>query len=122
MKENNITCIQNVRFIFEFFEKREWNSGEESPLKNIINTSEVTSQSVRKLGDFLSNRIERIAEMMEILKDAQNEWKIAGKKDKIIMETENFDFNESIEVLAEKNFRDDEYILEVEYKRKWGML
>lgn len=122
MKENNITCIQSARFIFEFFEKREWKFGEESPLKNIINTSDITAQSVRELGDFLSNRLERIAEMMEILKEAHNDWTTVGKKNKIIMETESFDFNEAIEVLKEKKFRDEEYILEVEYKRKWGML
>lgn len=122
MKRDNITCIENVRFIFEFFEKREYLHGEEPPLKNILNVSEVNSQSVRDLGAFLGNRLQRIASMIEILKSAHSSWQMAGKKDRIIMETQSFDFNDAIEALAAKGFKDDEYILKIEYQRKWGML
>lgn len=122
MGKDNITCIERVCFIFEFFEKREYLQGEQPPLKNILNVSEINSQSVRDLGVFLANRLDRIASMIEILKSAHSNWRITGKKDRIVMETETFDFNDAIEALAAKDFKDDEYILKIEYQRKWGML
>lgn len=122
MNKNQLTCIQNIRFIFNFFEKREWLPGEEPPLNNILYNSKITSQSIRTLSAFLSNRLSRIAMMIEILQAAHEDWRIIGKKDKIIMETENFDFNDALTILANQGFNDDEYVLKIEYERKWGML
>lgn len=122
LNKDNVTCIQKVKFIFNFFEKREWLSGEQPPLKNVLNTDKITSDSIRNLGNFLYNRTSRIAGMMDILQFSHNDWRITGNKEEIIMETETFDFNDAISVLSSNGFNDDEYVLRVEYERKWGML
>ncbi|MBF7084286.1 hypothetical protein IT084_15135 [Desulfallas sp. Bu1-1] len=122
MREDNITCIQHAKFIFDFFEKREWAPGEESPLKKITGVRKVEPGAVRNLGAFLSVRLDRIARMMEILLSAHDNWAVTGKKDRVIMETNSFDFNDAIRLLKEHGFHDDEFVLQVEYERKWGML
>lgn len=122
MKANNVTCVQIVRFFFDFFEKREWSPGEKQPLDNIVKAEKVTPEAVRELNSFLTERLDRIATMMELLLNAHDNWAITGKKDKIIMETNSFDFNEALKLLKENGFNDDEFILKVEYQRKWGML
>ncbi len=122
MKKNNITCIQRARFFFYFFEKREWQPGEEPPLKKIVKAKNVTPEAVRKLNKFLNNRLERIATMMDILLAAHDDWAVTGRKDHILMETQSFDFNEALKLLKDNGFNDDEFVLKVEYERKWGML
>ena len=122
MHKDNITCIQLVRFFFDFYEKREWATGEVPPLPGVIKTKQVTPDAVRNLGQFLGNRIDRIATMMDILMKAHQDWAITGKKDLVIMETESLDFNDAIKLLKDHGFSDDEFILKVEYNRKWGML
>ena len=122
MHKDNITCIQLVRFFFDFYEKREWKPGEKPPLKAVAGAKEVTPEALRNLGEFLAFRLDRIAAMMEILTKAHSDWAVTGKKDQVIMETESLDFNEAIALLKEKGFRDEEYVLKVEYNRKWGML
>lgn len=119
---NKLICIQNVRFIFSFFRKRERYPRENIPLKSIINKNKTTHQSVRDLESSLSYRLLRIAGMIETLQSVHDEWITIEKKYKIIMETENFDFNDALEILKDKGFTDDEYILQIEYERKWGML
>ncbi|MCC9294183.1 hypothetical protein LN736_04775 [Clostridium sp. WLY-B-L2] len=114
MDEDQITCIQNVRIIFKFFQP----FPEASKLEDI----ETVVESLRNLGHLLEQRFSRIASMVEILKSAHNDWKITSKKDRIIMETETFDFNYAVKMLTENGFKDEEYILKVEYERKWGML
>lgn len=122
MHKDNITCIQLVRFFFDFYEKREWQPGEEAPLPKVAKAREVTPEAVRNLGHFLGNRINRIATMMDILTKAHGDWAIAGRKDQIVMETETLDFNDAIKLLKDNGFNDDEFVLKVEYNRKWGML
>lgn len=122
MKKNNVTCVQIARFFFDFFEKREWSPGEKAPLDNIVKADKVMPESVRELNSFLTERLDRIATMMQLLLDAHDNWAITGRKDKIIMETNSFDFNEALKLLKENGFTDDEFILKVEYQRKWGML
>jgi len=122
MDINNETCVQRVRFFFYFFEKREWRPGEEPPLKKIIKVTNVKPEAIRELSRFLTTRLDRIATMMETLLRVHENWAITGKKDLIIMETETFDFNDAIQALRKQGFNDDEYILKVEYDRKWGIL
>jgi len=122
MRKDNVTCIQRVRFFFDFYEKKEWSPGEEPPLKKIIKVKEVKPEAVRNLSRFLAWRLDRIATMMDILLNAHDDWAITGKKDMIVMETESFDFTDALNLLKEQGFHDDEYILKVEYSRKWGML
>ncbi|MCL6560200.1 MAG: hypothetical protein K6U74_15685 [Firmicutes bacterium] len=122
MDIKNETCVQRVRFFFYFYEKREWQPGEEPPLNKITGAKKINPEAVRELKAFLTSRLDRIARMMEILFAAHDNWATTGKKDLIIMETETFDFNDAIKALKEQGFTDDEYILKVEYDRKWGML
>lgn len=122
MNKNQVTCIQNVRFIFNLFENHELLS-EEFSLRDINDKNKaITHESIRNLSNFLSNRLSRIADMIEILQSSHNEWIITRRKYKIIVETNTFDFNYALTALKNKGFTDDEYVLKVEYERKWGTL
>lgn len=122
MQPENVTCVQRARFFFYFFEMKDWKPGEKPPLKDIVKVKGVKPEAVRNLSRFLKNRLERIARMLEILTEAHDDWAITGWKDHILVETESFDFNNAIKVLKDKGFNDDEFILKVEYTRKWGVL
>lgn len=121
MDPNNLACIQKVKFIFDFFEKREWQPGEEPPLNSVIKST-VNPGDIKKLGEFLSWRMDRISQMMDILLSAHDKWAVTGKRDKVLMETDSWDFNDAVKLLKEHGFNDDEFILKVEYERKWGVL
>jgi hypothetical protein len=114
VNKEQITCIQNVRIIFEFFQS--------CPKVSKLEDTETAAESLKNWGHLLEQRLSRIASMLEILKSAHNDWMITAKKDRIIMETETFDFNYAVKMLKENGFKDEEYILKVEYGRKWGIL
>jgi hypothetical protein len=122
MHPDNETCVQRARFFFYFFEKKDWLPGERPPLQDIVKVKNVKPEAIRYLNRFLTNRLERIAQMMEILMEIHEDWAITGWKDHILVETESFDFNDALEALKEQGFNDDEFILKVEYTRKWGVL
>ncbi|MBP1759962.1 MAG: hypothetical protein H6Q63_879 [Firmicutes bacterium] len=122
MHPENETCIQRARFFFYFFEMKDWKSGEKPPLKEIVKVKDVKPEAIRNLNRFLTNRLERIARMLEILTEVHDDWAITGWKDYIQVETESFDFNDAIKALKDQGFKDDEFILKVEYTRKWGVL
>ena len=122
MRPDNETCIQRSRFFFYFFEKKDWLPGERPPLKDIVKAKNLRPEAIRNLNKFLNTRLDRIARMMEVLLEAHDDWAITGKKDHVIMETETYDFNKALQVLKENGFNDDEFILKVEYTRKWGIL
>ena len=122
MHPDNETCVQRVRFFFYFFEKKDWQPGERPPLQDIVKAKDVKPEAIRNLNRFLTNRLERIARMIEILTEVHKDWAVTGWKDHILMETESFDFNNAIQELKEYGFKDDEFILKVEYTRKWGVL
>ncbi|QPA32133.1 hypothetical protein ISX45_03815 [Anoxybacillus caldiproteolyticus] len=116
MKKNQCTCKQKICFIFEIFPRHVM------PLKKSLHTHQMNSRSVRELNAFLSVRLERIACMMDLLQEAHDHWIVYGKKNKIIMETDTYDFGEALDILSSHGFNKDDYILRVEYERKWGML
>ena len=122
MHPENETCVQRARFFFYFFEMRDWKPGEKPPLQDIVKVKDVKPEAIRNLNRFLTNRLERIARMLEILTEANDDWAITGWKDHILVETESFDFNNAIKVLKDQGFSDNEFILKVEYTRKWGVL
>lgn len=122
MRQDNETCVQRARFFFYFFEKTDWKPGEKPPLLDIVKAKKVEPQAVRNLNKFLTLRLDRIASMMELLTEAHDDWAITGKKDYILMETESFDFKDAIDILKEQGFDNSDYILKVEYTRKWGVL
>lgn len=122
MRPDNETCVQRARFFFYFFEKKDWAPGETPPFNDILKVKKVKPEAVRNLNKFLTKRLERIATMMELLTEAHDDWAITGKKDYILLETETYDFNDAIKILKEQGFDGSEFILKVEYTRKWGVL
>ncbi|MCO1603382.1 hypothetical protein [Desulfosporosinus nitroreducens] len=122
MNPNNETCVQRTRFVFNYYEKKEWLAGEKPPLVDIIKVKDVQPENLRYFAEFMHTRLNRIAEMMDILLKVHDDWAITGWKDHILMETESFDFNDSLKALKEHGYHDDEFVLKVEYKRKWGVL
>jgi hypothetical protein len=122
MKKNQLTCKQKICFIFEIFPKQIWSLRNVMPLKKSLNIHQMNSRSVRELNAFLSVHLERIACMMDLLQEAHDHWVVYRKKNKIIMETDTYDFSEALDILSSHGFNRDDYILRVEYERKWGML
>lgn len=122
MDPKNETCVQRTRFIFNYYEKNEWMPGEKPPLIDIVKVKNVQPANLRYFGEFMHTRLNRIAEMMDILLKVHDDWAITGRKDHILMETESLDFNDSLKALEEQGYQDDEFILKVDYTRKWSML
>ena len=121
MNPNNETCVQRTLLLF-FYEKKVWLPGEKPPLGDIIKVKDVKPEALRYFAKFMHTRLNRIAEMMDILLKVHDNWAVTGWKDHILMETESFDFNDAINVLANQGFHEDEFVLKVEYTRKWGVL
>ncbi|MEJ9210852.1 hypothetical protein [Bacillus smithii] len=122
MNKNQLTCNQKICFIFEFWDRQIWLPRKIKPLKRSYRFHQVNSRHVRELQARLSVRLEKIACMMDILQEAHDCWMIYEKKNQIIMETDSFDFSEALDILSRHGFTNDDYILKVEYERKWGML
>lgn len=118
MKPDNETCVQRARFFFYFFER----TGEQPPFDAILKVKKVEPEAVRNLKNFLNERLDRVASMMELLMKAHDDWAISGNKDHILMETETYDFNDAIKILKDHGFEDNDFILKVEYTRLWGVL
>lgn len=120
MRTNNETCVQSVRLIFNFFEKRLWQSDTDSPIKFLI--KDPGPAAVRDLNQFISGRLNRISAMMDLLLQVHSDWVITGKKDKVIMETKTLDYKQIEELFKCHGFIAQEYVLKVDYTRKWGVL
>ncbi|AFM39462.1 hypothetical protein Desaci_0395 [Desulfosporosinus acidiphilus SJ4] len=122
MNINNETCVQRViiQLYHQNFPK----------LKNKNNTlitevtlgKDVKPEDVRAWKNYLTDRLERIAQMMEILLNAHDDWAITGRKGFVQMETQSFEVNNVIRILSEHGFHKDEYIIKLDYTRKWGVL
>lgn len=121
MRVGNETCVQKVRFSFPLFANSGWKN-RDSSWQRLVRNRGVTPELIRESKDFLSNRLERIAAMMELLLDAHEEWGLASCRNQVVMETDTLDFNQALQVLRRHGFRDDEFVLTVEYSRKWGVL
>ena len=121
MDPNNETCVQRARFLF-YFVKKVWLPGERPPLRDIIKAKDVQPEALQYFAEFMHTRLNRISEMMTILLKAHDNWAVTGWKDHILMETESFDFNHAIKAMTNQGFHDDEFVLKVEYTRKWGVL
>lgn len=122
MHKDNETCIQRAKVLFTFFETGQRGTRHQSAFSLIIKNKNLNSDSLRQFSSFLNHRLERIAGMMDILMKSHDDWAVTGRRDQIVMETESWDFNEAVEALHRQGYTDDEYILEVEYTRKWGVL
>lgn len=114
--------MQRARFFFYFFEEGEWKRKEKTPLERFTGLKNAGPEDIRVLKDALSRRLERIAQMVEILTNAHDDWAITTKKDYVLLETVTFDFTEAIKILNAHGFTNDDFVLRTEYSRKWGML
>lgn len=121
MRVDNETCIQHVQFCFPLFADS-GRSIKDSAWQRLVRNKGVTPASLRESKDYLSHRFERVAAMMELLLEAHADWGLASRKDRVVMETDSFDFNQALQILREHGFRDDEFVLTMEYFRKWGVL
>lgn len=120
MKADALTCKQSITLIFDYYHLP-GSSADRSKSRNQL-TNPVEPEGLRKLGDALSERLDRIAQMIEILQSVHHHWAVTGKKEKIILETDSFDFQSVRSVLEEQGFQPSEYQLLVAYERKWGIL
>lgn len=121
MKANSLTCKQRVTIIFDFYHSS--GRSDTAALNNWHRQSRHPDPaSIRALAASLSERLEHIAGMIEILQSVHDQWAVTGKKDRIILETDSFDFHSVGVVLEEQGFQASEYQVFVSYERKWGML
>lgn len=122
MKPGNVTCIQRAQFVLPFFEGGEWRDKKASPWDKLLKKHDISTEEVKNLAAYTTERMNRTAALMELLKKIHDDWEISAKSDCIIMETESMKFEDIIPQLFEAGFTENDYILYSDYTRKWGML
>jgi hypothetical protein len=120
MDKQNTTCIQTVTLTFNLYPKTgKYSNGLVlTGLGKELNLPE----DIKGLKDYLSNRLERISGMVQLLLNVDSGWKSITKKDKVILQISSLDFNEIQNFLNANGFATKEYSLTVDYSRKWGVL
>ena len=121
MNSDNETCVQRILFLFYFSGSSCLKKSATVFSKNFL-APKTDPGKVREWKEYLEIRLERIARMMEILLAAHADWAITEKKDHFQMETVSFDLETAKKVLNDQGFGKEDYILNVEYTRKWGVL
>lgn len=121
-RSKNVTCVQNAQFYLTFLEEGEWRRGEEPLPKRFRKLEHATSEDVRQLGAYLSRRMERVAGMMDVLTSIHDDWAITTNKEYVKMETVTMDFKDMLPYLFDAGFTENDYLLQAEYTRKWGVL
>lgn len=121
-RSKNVTCVQNAQFYLTFLEEGEWRRGEEPLPKRFRKLEHATSEDVRQLGVYLSRRMERVAGMMDVLTSIHDDWAITTNKEYVKMETVTMDFKDMLPYLFDAGFTENDYLLQAEYTRKWGVL
>lgn len=116
MKADSLTCKQSITLIFDYYLLPRL-SADRSRSRNPVDPG-----AIRELGKALSERLDRVAQMIEILQSVHHQWAVTGKKEKIILETDSFDFHSVRSILEGEGFLPSEYQLFVAYDRKWGIL
>lgn len=116
MKKENATCIQRVKIVFPLCSDKK---GKRLRINNSINKIEKISDRTITNSFTLLNRNNQINILLQNIHD---DWFVYRTNKKLVMETTAFDFCEVIKMLSDNGFSDTDYILEVEYERKWGML
>jgi hypothetical protein len=120
MKADNETCVQ--RAIIELHYQSGGGHEGDKLMAGAVMKGSIRPEDIRRYKDYLSSRLERIASMMDILLEAHDDWAITGRKGFVQMETQSFDFKDIIRVLNEHGFSEDEYVIKLDYTRKWGVL
>ncbi|WP_088228241.1 hypothetical protein [Desulfosporosinus sp. FKB] len=122
MNINNETCVQRV--IIQFYHQNfpKLKNKENKLITEVTLGKDIGPEDIRLWKNYLTERLERIAQMMEVLLEAHEDWAITGRKGFVQMETQSFEVNKVINVLSSHGFHKDEYIIKLEYTRKWGVL
>lgn len=88
--------------------------------KTACKFSALTPEDVRKKGQGLQQRTERIARMLEVL--AKHGFVFKGDDGVIYADSVSVGAQEIKKILASNGFQDHEFQIFLEYKRKWGMM
>jgi hypothetical protein len=121
-RSKNVTCDQNAQFFLTFLEEGEWRRGQEPYPQTFRKLDHATPEDVRKLQAYLNRRLDRVAGMMEILDSLHNDWAVTCTKEYVKYETVTMDFKDIIPHLLAAGYTENDYLLEAEYTRKWGMI
>lgn len=121
-RSQNHTCDQNAQIYLTFHEGGEWRYKKKSPWFLFKQKEKPTPQDVRELANYTNERMNRVAGMMDILLKLHDDWAITAHQDYIKMETVTLEYDIIIKALLDAGYHEDDYILQTEYTRKWGML
>ncbi len=121
-RSKNNTCDQNAQLFLTFHEGGEWRIREKSPWVLFRRQKSTTPSEVRALASYTYERMQRVAGMMEILLALHDDWAISTHRDYVKMETVTLEYNVIIKALLDAGYTEEDYILQTEYTRKWGML
>ncbi|WP_407313981.1 hypothetical protein [Desulfosporosinus sp. SB140] len=122
MNSNNETCVQRVILYLYHQNFRGLKNKENKPITEVTLGKDITPTNVREWKNYLTDRLERIAQIMDVLLKVHDDWAVTGRKGYVQLETQSFDFNDIIRILTEHGFQKDEYIIKLDYTRKWGVL
>lgn len=118
----NQTCVQNAQLYLTFHEAGEWRRGARSPWVRFRRQKSVTPEDVRALAAYTHARMQRVAGMMAVLLALHDDWAISPHRDYVKMETTTLEYNIIVDALLAVGYTADDFILQTEYTRKWGML
>lgn len=118
----NQTCVQNAQLYLTFHEAGEWRRGARSPWVRFRRQKSVTPEDVRALAAYTHARMQRVAGMMAVLLALHDDWAISSHRDYVKMETTTLEYNIIVDALLAAGYTADDFILQTEYTRKWGML
>ena len=118
----NQTCVQNAQLYLTFHEAGEWRRGARSPWVRFRRQKSVTPEDVRALAAYTHARMQRVAGMMAVLLALHDDWAISPHRDYVKMETTTLEYNSIVDALLAAGYTADDFILQTEYTRKWGML
>jgi SOS response regulatory protein OraA/RecX len=79
-----------------------------------------TPMAVRRFGERLARRGERVAAMMDAL--AARGFTFKFEKDRVLADSNEVEAQEAKRYLISKGFEDTEFQVLLEYARKWGVL
>lgn len=121
-RRHNQTCEQNAQLYLTFHEGGEWRHKKKSPWKIFRQRKTTSPQEVLALADYTYNRMQRVAGMMQVLLALHDDWAISTHRDYVKMETVTLEYTTIIKALLDAGYNGDDFILQAEYTRKWGML
>ncbi len=102
-----------TRIIFKLVE-------EPVPYGTLAVAEQPSPAAVRRFGERLALRADRVAAMMEALADRGFTFKFA--KDRIFADSESMEAQEAKKYLLTRGFEDTEFQVLLEYARKWEVL